>query len=195
MEFESTGDYFKSFIPPLIEETHAALLSSMRKLWQAPVVEISYIMQTVEFKLPNDLFYKVRLSGVSNTVSDEASTQLRPRDLIALTDQRPNRVDGFNISNEPYIVALVCKADPDRPNDVTILASKPLFVEDVRRNKNQKKESLFGIHLVNLTTNIRIWNALHPGVEGSNLNLISRFLQRNSEVNNINKFFYSFRCF
>ncbi|EOA33846.1 hypothetical protein CARUB_v10021336mg [Capsella rubella] len=178
MEFESTGDYFKSFIPPLIEETHAALLSSMRKLWQAPVVEISYIMQTAEFKLPNDLFYKVRLSGMSN---DEASTQLMPRDLIALTDQRPNHVDGFDISSEPYIVALVCKADPDRPNDVTILASKPLFVEEGRRKKNGKKGSLFGIHLVNLTTNIRIWNALHPGVEGANLNLISRVLQRNSE--------------
>ncbi|CAA0317863.1 unnamed protein product [Arabidopsis thaliana] len=177
MEFESTGDYFKTFIPPLIEETHAALLSSMRKLWQAPVVEISYIMQTAEYKLPNDLFYKVRLSGISN----EASTKLMPRDLISLTDQRPNHVDGFNISSEPYIVALVCKADPDRPNDVTILASKPLFVEDGRRKKNEKKERLFGIHLVNLTTNIRIWNALHPGDEGVNLNLISRVLRRNSE--------------
>lgn len=182
MEFESTGDHFKLFIPPLIEETHAALSSSMRKLWQVPVVEISYIMQTVEFKLPNDLFYKVRLSGMSNNVGDEASTKLMPRYLIALTDHRPNCVDGFNISSEPYIVALVCKADPDRPNDVTILASKPLFVEDGRRKKNEKKERLFGIHLVNLTTNIRIWNALHPGVEGVNLNLISRVLQRNSEV-------------
>ncbi|CAE5963039.1 unnamed protein product [Arabidopsis arenosa] len=181
MEFESTGDYFKSFIPPLIEETHAALSSSMRTLWQAPVVEISYIMQTAEFKLPNDLFYKVRLSGMSDNVSDEASTKLMPRDLIALTDQRPNHVDGFNILSEPYIVALVCKADPERPNDVTILASKPLFVEDGRRKKNEKKERLFGIHLVNLTTNIRIWNALRPGVEGVNLNLISRVLQRNSE--------------
>jgi len=190
MEFESTGDYFKTFIPPLIEETHAALLSSMRKLWQAPVVEISYIMQTAEYKLPNDLFYKVRLSGISN----EASTKLMPRDLISLTDQRPNHVDGFNISSEPYIVALVCKADPDRPNDVTILASKPLFVEDGRRKKNEKKERLFGIHLVNLTTNIRIWNALHPDDEGVNLNLISRVLRRNSEVKDIDKLCNSFRC-
>jgi len=190
MEFESTGDYFKTFIPPLIEETHAALLSSMRKLWQAPVVEISYIMQTAEYKLPNDLFYKVRLSGISN----EASTKLMPRDLISLTDQRPNHVDGFNISSEPYIVALVCKVDPDRPNDVTILASKPLFVEDGRRKKNEKKERLFGIHLVNLTTNIRIWNALHPGDEGVNLNLISRVLRRNSEVKDIDKLCNSFRC-
>lgn len=193
MEFNSTADYFKSFIPLLIEETHAALLSSMRTLWQAPVVEISYIMQTEQFKLPYDLFYKVRLSGMSNTVSDEASTQLLPRDLIALTYQRPNRVDGFNISNEPYILALVSKADPDRPNDVIILASKPLFHEDAQRNKNEKKESLFGVYLTNLTTNIRIWNALHPGVEGANLNLISRVLQRNIEVRNIHRFFNSFR--
>ncbi|CAN8267582.1 unnamed protein product [Cochlearia groenlandica] len=164
MEYKSTGDYFKSFIPPLIEETHAALLSSMKRLCQAPVVEIRYVMQTAQFKLPNDLFYKVCLSGMNDEVS---TTQLIPRDLIAL---RPNRSDSFDISNEPYVVALVCKADPDRPNDVIILASKPLFIE--------KKDSLFGLYMTNLTTNIRIWNALHPGVEGGNLNLISRVLRR-----------------
>lgn len=188
IEFQSTADYFKSFIPPLIEETHAALESGMRTLWRAPVVEISYVMPTAEFELPNDLFYKVFLSGMSNTVTDEASTQLIPKDLIVLTDKRPNRVDGFNISNEPYILAIVCKADPDRPNDVTILASKPLLLQDVQRNQNDKKESLFGIYLTNITTNIRIWNALHLGLEGGNLNLISRVLQRNSEVNNIQIF-------
>ncbi|ESQ28804.1 hypothetical protein EUTSA_v10019511mg [Eutrema salsugineum] len=178
LEFESTVDYFKSFLPPLIEETHAALLSSIRTLGRAPVVEISYIMPMAEFELPNDLFYKVRLSGLS---TDEPSTQLIPKDLIVLTDKRPNRVDGFNISSEPYIVAMVCKADPDRPNDVIILASKPLFLEDVQRSKNEKKASLFGIYMTNITTNVRIWNSLHLGLKGGNLDLISRVLQRNSE--------------
>ncbi|VVA94176.1 unnamed protein product [Arabis nemorensis] len=179
IEFQSTADYFKSFIPPLIEETHAALESSMRTLWRAPVVEINYVMPTAEFELRNDLFYKVHLS--SHTVTDEASTQLIPKDLIVLTDKRPSRVDGFNISNEPYILAMVCKADPDRPNYVTLLASKPLFLEDVKRDKNEKKERLFGMYLANITTNIRIWNALHLGLQSGNLNLIPRVLQRNSE--------------
>ncbi|CAH2065611.1 unnamed protein product [Thlaspi arvense] len=182
MEFESTTDYFKSFIPALIEETHAALLSSMKTLWRSPVVEISHIMPTAEFELPKDLFYKVRLSGMN---TDEPSKQLIPKDLIALTDQRPNRVDGFNVSTEPYIVAMVCKADPDRPNDVIILASKPLFLEDVQRKKNdEKKESLFGIYMTNITTNVRIWNSMNLGLEGGNLSLISRVLQRNSESEN-----------
>ncbi|CAA7020281.1 unnamed protein product [Microthlaspi erraticum] len=184
-EFASTADYFKSFIPPLIEETHTALLSSMKTLSRAPVVEISYIMPTAEFKLPKDLFYKVYLSGTSgNTVTDETTTQLIPKDLIAVTDKRPNhRVDGgFNISNEPYVPAMVCKADPDRPNVVTILASKPLFLDDFESNsKNEERPSLFGVYLTNITTNVRIWTALHLGLSNGNLNLYSRVLQRNSE--------------
>lgn len=186
IEFDSTADYFKSFIPPLIEETHTALLSSMRTLSRAPVVEISYIMPTAEFKLPNDLFYKVDLSGTSgNTVTDETTTQLIPKDLIAVTDKRPNRVDGFNISSEPYIPAMVCKADPDRPNVVTILASKPLFLEGFERSKNEERPSLFGVYLTNITTNVRIWTALHLGLSGGNLNLYSRVLQRSSEVKKV----------
>ncbi|KAF8052886.1 hypothetical protein N665_1494s0001 [Sinapis alba] len=169
-EFDSAADYFKSFIPSLIEETHAALLSSIKTLWRSPVVEINYIIPTAEFELPNNLFYKVHLS------TDES---LIPKDLIALTDKRPNRVDGFNITNEPYVVAIVCKADPDRPNVVTILASKPLLLENVHQMK--KKESLFGVYMTNITTNIRIWNSLHLGLDGGNLNLLSTVLQRNSD--------------
>ncbi|CAH8387863.1 unnamed protein product [Eruca vesicaria subsp. sativa] len=173
-EFNSATDYFNSFIPPLIEETHAALQSCIKTLWRSPVVEISYIVPTPEFELPNNLFYKVHLSN------DES---LIPKDLIALTDKRPNRVDGgFNVTNEPYVTAIVCKADPDRPNVVTILASKPLLLDDVyQRNKNEKKESLFGVYMTNITTNVRIWNSLHLGLQGGNLNLLSTVLQRKSD--------------
>ncbi|XP_018445887.1 uncharacterized protein LOC108817645 [Raphanus sativus] len=171
-EFDSTVDYFKSFVPSLIEETHAALLKSIKTLHRSRVVEINYIYPTPEFELPNNLFYKVHLSP------DESSS-LIPKDLIALTDKRPNRLDGFNITNEPYVVAIVCKADPDRPNVVTILASKPLLLENsVRQMK--KKESLFGVYMTNITTNVRIWNSLHLGLQGGNLNLLSTVLKRNT---------------
>ncbi|CAN6933542.1 unnamed protein product [Brassica oleracea] len=157
-EFDSTSDYFKSFIPSLIEETHAALSSSIKTLWRSPVVEITYIAPTAEFELPNNLFYKVHLS------TDESL--LIPKDLIALTDKRPNRVDGFNITNEPYVVAIVCKADPDRPNVITILASKPLLLENLHQmRKNEKRESLFGVYMTNITTNVRIWHSLHLGLQ------------------------------
>ncbi|KAL0664220.1 hypothetical protein Bca4012_101058 [Brassica carinata] len=172
-EFDSTSDYFKSFIPSLIEETHAALSSSIKTLWWSPVVEITYIAPTAEFELPNNLFYKVHLS------TDESS--LIPKDLIALTDKRPNRVDGFNITNEPYVVAIVCKADPDRPNVITILASKPLLLENLHQmRKNEKRESLFGVYMTNITTNVRIWHSLHLGLQGGNLSLLSTVLRRNN---------------
>ncbi|KAL0700975.1 hypothetical protein Bca4012_057097 [Brassica carinata] len=172
-EFDSAADYFKSFIPSLIEETHAALLSSIKTLYRSPVVEINYIVPTPEFELPNNLFYKVHLSP-------DESPSLIPKDLIALTDKRPNRVDGFNITNEPYVVAIVCKADPDRPSVLTILASKPLLLENVHQMR--KKESLFGVYMTNITTNVRIWNSLHLGLQGGNfINLLSTVFKRNSD--------------
>ncbi|KAJ0256135.1 p-loop containing nucleoside triphosphate hydrolases superfamily protein [Hirschfeldia incana] len=177
-EFDSTTEYFKSFIPSLIEETHAALLSSIKTLHRSPVVEINYIVPTPEFELPNNLFYKVHLS------TDESSSSLIPKDLIALTDKRPNRLDGFNITNEPYVVAIVCKADPDRPSFLTILASKPLLLENVHQmRKNEKRESLFGVYMTNITTNVRIWNSLHLGLHGGSLNLLSTVLKRNADDN------------
>nr|VDD63559.1 unnamed protein product [Brassica oleracea] len=175
-EFDSTADYFKSFIPSLIEETHAALSSSIKTLWRSSVVEITYIAPTAEFELPNNLFYKVHLS------TDESS--LIPKDLIALTDKRPNRLDGFSITNEPYVVAIVCKADPDRPNVITILASKPLLLENLHQmRKNEKRESLFGVYMTNITTNVRIWHSLHLGLQGGDLSLLSTVLQRNTDDN------------
>ena len=62
---------------------------------------------------------------------------------------------------------------------MTILASKPILVEE---EENKKRETIYAICLINMTTNIRIWRALNSQLEGKNLDIIGKVLQANSAV-------------
>ncbi|CAE5963042.1 unnamed protein product [Arabidopsis arenosa] len=187
--FPSTREYLESFVNPLIEETHAALLSSMETLRRAPAFKFREIKPAKDFKAPKNLYYEVTLEIVLDNTTNGARKQLEVNDLIVVTDKRPIRIDDLRCSNEPYLLALVCHVDEDFPHLITITASKPIiYFEDVYTKTKKKGEvvrkhlSLYGVYLINMMTNIRIWTALHPNPEGGNLNLISRVLQSNNEV-------------
>jgi hypothetical protein len=71
---------------------------------------------------------------------------------------------------------------------ISILASKPILIDqDLHKYKKEplvwnKKETLFAVYLMNMTTNVRIWKALNPAPEGGNTNIIKTVLQANSPV-------------
>ncbi|KAL1223237.1 putative helicase MAGATAMA 3 [Cardamine amara subsp. amara] len=185
--FSSTKEYFESFVNPLIEETHAALLSSMPTIRRAQAFKFWEIKPAKDFKHPKNLFYKVTLQKTLENMTNGARKQLEVNDLIAVTDKRPIRIEDLRCSNEPYLLALVCHVDEDFPHLITILASKPINFENEYTQRTKKGEvvrknvSLFGVYLINMMTNIRIWEALYPKQE-RNLKLISRVLQSNNEV-------------
>lgn len=143
-----------------------------------------------DFKPPKDLYYEVTLQMVNDNVANGGQNLLEFNDLIAVTDKRPIRIDDLRCSNEPHLLALVCGVNENNPHLITILASKPIIFEDdddkrtsTKRGKGERKRlSFFGVNLINMMTNIRIWSALHPHPEGGNLKLISRVLQSNDEV-------------
>ncbi|XP_033139437.1 helicase sen1 isoform X2 [Brassica rapa] len=186
--FQSSKEYFKSFVNPIIEETHAALLSSMETLRRAPAFKVWEIKPAKDFKPPKNLYYEVTLQTVSDNTTNGDRKLLEFNDLIAVTDNKPYRIDDLRCSNEPYLLALVCGVNEDNPHLITILASKPIVFEEDhmetrKKGKGVKRSlSLFGVYLTNMMTNIRIWTALHPDPEGGNLNLISKVLQSNNEV-------------
>ncbi|XP_024009613.1 uncharacterized ATP-dependent helicase C29A10.10c isoform X1 [Eutrema salsugineum] len=186
--FPSSTEYFKSFVNPLVEETHAALLSSMETLRRAPAFKFWEIKPAKDFKPPKSLYYEVTLQTMSDNITNGERKLLEFNDLIAVTDKKPTRIDDLRCSSEPYLLALVCGVNEDNPHLITILASKPIVFEDdnmetTKKGKGVKKSlTLFGVYLINMMTNIRIWTALHPGPEGGNLKLISRVLQSNNEV-------------
>jgi hypothetical protein len=177
-------EYMNSFTYPLIEETHADLLSSISTLPLAPRRVIWSFKQTNESKPPKDFLYHVTLKNMSES---EGAYEPMVGDLIALTDVRPKSIEDLDRPNRPYLVAYVLKAKPD--NTLSILASKPILAEEQQVNK--KRETLYAICLINMTTNIRIWRALKSELEGGNLDIIRNVMQPKSAVRILSIVYYS----
>ncbi|PON87681.1 P-loop containing nucleoside triphosphate hydrolase [Trema orientale] len=167
--FSSTTEYFKSFVTPLVEETHADLLSSVRMVSQSPCREIESVKLTKDCKPPNELFYKIALK-VNERKNDPKAYEPADGDLIAVTRVRPRC---HNDLGRSFVIASVQGVK----NDVaTLLSSKPILVEDYM-DKNKKTGTLFAVYLINMTTNIRIWQALTSDPKERNMKIIEKVLQ------------------
>ncbi|KAH7521374.1 hypothetical protein FEM48_Zijuj07G0026400 [Ziziphus jujuba var. spinosa] len=179
MTFSSVREYKKSFILPLLEETHADLLSSMASLPQAPSCEIISVKRiTKDYKPPKNLFYSVALK-LKKVRKNNEEYEYEPQcgDVIAITDAKPKSPGDLHGRKMSYVIAIVLVAQENHTR-LSILSSKPiLFVEE--KMKNIKSGTMFAINLINLTTNIRIWEALKTDVEDHNLNIIQQVLQTN----------------
>ncbi|KAG6620178.1 hypothetical protein I3842_Q076300 [Carya illinoinensis] len=174
--FSSVADYMKSFIPPLLEETHADLFSNMTALSRAPIREIGSVEMAKEFKSPKDLFYEISLKRAANTGNDVGKYEPEVGDLIALTDVRPKRIDDLNRPRRFYLIAYVLGARDENSDKILILASKSIIFTELDFRKN-KRETLFAVYLMNMVTNVRIWKALHRELERGNTNIIKQVLQ------------------
>ncbi|XP_059643473.1 uncharacterized protein LOC132285322 [Cornus florida] len=184
--FSTTGDYMKSFIFPLIEETHADLLSNIKSVSRAPTCKILDVHISKDYEPPKDLYYdiffkrdtendRVNEPEVGNTENDKGMYEPEAGDLIALTEGRPKCINDLNTSKRPYLVALVHKKGASDFDKLTILSSKPIiFNREMKEDK--KRETLFAVYLTNMTTNIRIWKALNSELEGRNMNIIRSVL-------------------
>lgn len=179
--FLSVAEYKKSFINPLIEETHADLHSNIMNVAHAPVFEILDIKLAKEFKPPKNLYYQVVVKRIKRSSKTEEDDELRICDLIALTDIRPRYVADLNRPSFPYTIASVERETiEDEVKYYTILSSNPIMLENIKGETGSKRMKLFSVHLTNLKTNIRIWNALNW--EGANENIIQNLLQIDSSV-------------
>jgi senataxin len=151
----------------------------MSTLSLAPWRVISHFMPTEDFKPPNDLFYHVILKSLrkfetddgKEFVTDDGRYEPEARDLIAITNVRPKCIADLETTNRSYLVAFVLTVKEDQ--FLRILSSKPILFEE---DNNKRRETLYAIPLINMTTNIRIWRALNSELEGGNLNIIQNVL-------------------
>ncbi|PQP95031.1 helicase SEN1-like [Prunus yedoensis var. nudiflora] len=126
--FSTVTSYMKTFIPLLVEETHADLLSSMETLPQAPTCEI-LVVKPKGHKNAKDLFYFITIRGSGEAENYEP----QPGDLIALTDIRPKCSDHLNSPRDSYLVAYVIQGGDNR---VFIRSSKPIKKANTNIIKN-----------------------------------------------------------
>ncbi|XP_059449161.1 uncharacterized protein LOC132180378 isoform X2 [Corylus avellana] len=188
--FSSVTNYKKSFVPSLIEETHADLFENITAVSQAPAWEIDSVEISRDFEPPKDLFYEITLvesdedsddseSDEDTEKDEEEKNEPQKGDVIALTDVIPKCIDDLNRPKRFYLIAYVLGPRHILTGTIPILASKPIWTDqDVHKYEN-KKQPLFAVYLMNLITNVRIWRALNPP-KGGNTNIIETVLQANS---------------
>ncbi|GJR39258.1 P-loop containing nucleoside triphosphate hydrolase [Tanacetum coccineum] len=175
--FSSTADYRKSFINPLLEETHAELLSTMELISRAPTREIISVLKKIkDNESPKYYFYSIYLKMTSRNENYEPEVG----DLIALTYGKPRFAHDLSRANEsPYVLALVQRVD-DVHEEIHIISSNPNLFYKKKSNKGGKF-MFFAVHLMNMTPNTRIWKALHSRLDGKNMKVINKVLHCDSK--------------
>ncbi|KAI7724648.1 hypothetical protein M8C21_006382 [Ambrosia artemisiifolia] len=168
--FSSSTEYTKSFIDPLLEETHAELLSSLNGISRAPTRGIRVRSDTRDNKLSNYYVYNVVLEKKSRGETYEPEVG----DLIVLTDVKPRRVNDLR----PFVIASVQKVQNEDHATTQVISSKPILFSWDESCKGGK--FMYAINLMNLTTNTRIWQALHSSLDGTNMKMINKVLQTDS---------------
>ncbi|XP_004300915.1 PREDICTED: uncharacterized protein LOC101300152 [Fragaria vesca subsp. vesca] len=170
--FSTVTSYMKAFVPSLLEETHEELLSSMMSLSRAPSCEILKVEPCNDHQPPKDLFYQITFNE-SKGENDIEAYQPNGGDIIALSDVRPKYIDDLNRSRNSYLIAYVIGSN--QGSSLKILASKSINggASGIRQSKSGR---LVAVYLMNMTTNMRVWNALNSELS-ANTNLLKNVLQ------------------
>ncbi|KAL0712848.1 hypothetical protein Bca4012_019826 [Brassica carinata] len=163
-EFSSVEEYLNCFVPHLLEETRTELCSSLLSLSKAPVFFI-YSMEARTIKETSRTSNHFNIS--LNVGGKSAIYEPKCGDLIALTEAgRPRSISDLN----PLVLAYVFSVQDETSFSVHL--STYISIDE-------RFPFGSGLFLMTLTTNTRIWKALHN--EGANSSLIKSVLQANIE--------------
>lgn len=164
LTFSSTTHYMNSFKYPLLEETHADLLSQVAGISQAPSSCISSL-QRIPTGNDRELLYRIKLTG--------SDYEPQVGDLIALTKVKPKCIADLDRPNSRFLIAFVSSLIDQKPMTIQVLSSDIIESNTVEARRSKA----FVVYLTNLTTNMRIWKALNW--EG-NMSIIQRTLSTSS---------------
>ncbi|KAK9074849.1 hypothetical protein SSX86_003168 [Deinandra increscens subsp. villosa] len=165
LTFSSTTHYMNSFTNLLLEETHADLSSQLASISQAPASPI-FRLQRIPTNSKKEQLYLMTLGGVKKY-------DPMVGDLIALTQVKPQCIDDLAQPNNFFPTAYVTKVTN---LDVQIMSSHVIESDPFEIKEGPKG---YVVHLTNLTTNMRIWQALNMA---GNMSVIQSTLSFTSSV-------------
>ncbi|RHN56797.1 putative P-loop containing nucleoside triphosphate hydrolase [Medicago truncatula] len=180
--FKSATDYKNSFIPLLCEETRTDLSSSLSGVSRAPICEIKKVIKSKQLQLPKaqkhfkQFRHKIQLKSTFYSVEDGGDYEPGSGDLIAFTNIRPKSLDDLNTLKSPYHIGYVDRPKKRFSDMVSVLSSKCLKTDTEHDFGNREEPKLYAVYLMNMTTNLRISNALNSPSEGEHLNIIKTVL-------------------
>ncbi|XVF02939.1 hypothetical protein REPUB_Repub04eG0217800 [Reevesia pubescens] len=166
LSFQSVEQYLGSYILPLLDETRAAMRSSMEIIARAPYAEVTYLD---EAKPHGKLLFDVNVDYWRNRFSDRAKEPYKtlPGDIFVVADAKPETASDLQRGGRTWTFALVTSisgfsedSEDDDEDNSSSTSFKVKALEDLVP-KDEMQKSLFVVFLRNVTTNRRIWNALH----------------------------------
>ncbi|KAF3432421.1 hypothetical protein FNV43_RR27161 [Rhamnella rubrinervis] len=176
--FESVKHYLGSYVYPLLEETRAEIHSSMEIIWRAPFAEV---ISFEESKPYGTNVYEVNVDHWRNRFRERGKEPYKtlPGDLFILADAKPETISDLQRAGRSWAFVSVTKiTEDDNEDDCNCTFFKVKASKEFELN-NETQTSLFVVFLRNLTTNRRIWKALHMS---RNLKVIKEILCTGSMV-------------
>ncbi|KAA8529934.1 hypothetical protein F0562_034462 [Nyssa sinensis] len=158
--FQSVEHYLRSYVYPLLEETRAELASSMDIIYGAPFAEV---ISLDEAKPYGTLLYNVKVDYWRNKFSNHGKEPYRtlPGDIVIFSDAKPETVSDLQRVGRTWTLASVTNITQDEnEDDSTTTYFKVKASKDIEVKEGMWR-SMFVVFLMNITTNKRIWNALH----------------------------------
>ncbi|OWM65617.1 uncharacterized protein LOC116199733 [Punica granatum] len=159
--FPSVENYLGSFVYPLLEETRAEICSGMEAISTLPYARV---MRFEECKPYGKNFYEVTVDFWRNRSckGGKEPYKMLTRDVLILTDSVPETVSDLQRMGRICAFASVSKISDDKSEGDFASVYFKVVTGKKLGDINLKQRKLFAILVgVNLTTNIRIWTALH----------------------------------
>lgn len=162
--FGSVGEYLESFIYPLLEETRASLSSTLETISSSPTTEVTRF-KTCQKDERN--LYDVTVDGWRNESSDSDDPyRTLQGDILILSNGKPKTAGDLQRSGWKWTFAeVVCMSrgndygvQDDYVDDVTCTSFR---VRATLGDECRMWKSVFAVYMIKITTNKRIWNALH----------------------------------
>ncbi|KAL5061399.1 hypothetical protein RYX36_033003 [Vicia faba] len=150
LSFHSVQHYLNSFVPPLLEETRAQLCSCIEKFSSLPCAKVLSLEHSKSLSHGRNQ-YRVE----TDTFSGDGKELYKPGGVFVLANFKPQAFNDLKRSGNWWSFVLstgISKEGDTKPASALNVISK---------NPLKHEKPLFMIFLMNITTNKRIWTALH----------------------------------
>ncbi|KAK1380720.1 P-loop containing nucleoside triphosphate hydrolases superfamily protein [Heracleum sosnowskyi] len=159
--FSSLGDYLSSFVYPLVEETKAELCSKLESLSTAPFAKIISLCSSAQFvnRHYEIVFGKWKESSKS---LKKVARQTKAGDLIVFTQPKPDQNFSAGRLGRSWCFGYVTKILKHEYNERLIYTPHFEVSTSIKLEAAlDVSKPIYAVFLMNMTTNNRIWNALH----------------------------------
>ncbi|KAK3000286.1 hypothetical protein RJ639_023742, partial [Escallonia herrerae] len=160
LEFNSVEQYVTAFIYPLLEDIRAELSTKIEAISSAPFARVISLQKSKPYKTS---LYDVEVDKWKNNDRSHGKEPYRPipGDIFLITDAKPERMSHLQQLEGVMIFGYNTKVSGDDERSTrtgTLLKVRGSEELDI---KDRPQKPLSVVFLINITTNNRIWNAIH----------------------------------